>query len=200
MPPPSQPPNTTLYFAYGSNLSLSQMHTRCPTSTYLGIARLTGYTWLINQRGYANIVEATSPTQDPPPPAASEPEEKEEKEVYGLVYALPPASLASLDISEGVPTAYTKERQRVSFWASPAPDSPARVARDYAAARVDTTAQPPTETEVEMLVYIDRRRVGAGKPREEYVGRMERGVGDAVGLGVPRAYVEGVVRRFVPGG
>jgi hypothetical protein len=47
----------TLYFGYGSNLWLHQMQLRCPTSQYLGVARLPNYRWIINDRGYANVVE-----------------------------------------------------------------------------------------------------------------------------------------------
>lgn len=46
---------TNLYFGYGSNLWKAQMQSRCPTSKYLGIARLNGYRWIINKRGYANV-------------------------------------------------------------------------------------------------------------------------------------------------
>jgi len=43
------------YFAYGSNLSKRQMALRCPESNYLISGRLSGYSWLINSRGYASI-------------------------------------------------------------------------------------------------------------------------------------------------
>ncbi|KAF5879268.1 uncharacterized protein Bfra_006474 [Botrytis fragariae] len=52
----STPSPQTLYFAYGSNLSLSQMQTRCPDSTCVGIGVLQDYRWIVNQRGYANII------------------------------------------------------------------------------------------------------------------------------------------------
>ncbi|TGO66710.1 hypothetical protein BELL_0938g00010 [Botrytis elliptica] len=56
MSTPSTPSPQTLYFAYGSNLSLKQMKTRCPDSTYVGTGVLQNYRWIVNQRGYANIV------------------------------------------------------------------------------------------------------------------------------------------------
>ncbi|KAK4997260.1 hypothetical protein LTR66_003296 [Elasticomyces elasticus] len=93
-------PNTTLYFGYGSNLWKQQMSLRCPTSTHLGLARLSGFTWLINARGYANVVASARPSDA----------------VYGLVYGLAPADEARLDASEGVPLAYTKEYMVVEFW------------------------------------------------------------------------------------
>jgi len=43
------------YFAYGSNLSKAQMSLRCPDSDYLISGRLSGYSWLINNRGYASV-------------------------------------------------------------------------------------------------------------------------------------------------
>lgn len=47
-----------LYFAYGSNLSSTQMLARCPSSTPVALARLRGWRWLINSCGYANVVWA----------------------------------------------------------------------------------------------------------------------------------------------
>ncbi|RMZ73402.1 AIG2 family [Pyrenophora seminiperda CCB06] len=198
-PPPPTPTNPTLYFGYGSNLWHHQMLTRCPTSTYIGIARLRPYTWLINTRGYANVVSAPTPTSSTstttttttttPPPTYS-------TTVYGLVYTLHPTDEAQLDINEGVPTAYTKELLPCSFWAldpsnpfNPSPDSQGNV--------IDTST-PPTINKCTMLVYIDRKRTEASVPRKEYVYRMNRGIEDAVKCGVPGGYVEEVMRRYVP--
>lgn len=49
-----------------------------------------------------------------------------------------------------------------------------------------------------MLVYIDRNRTVDAKPKKEYVYRMNMGILDALSEGVPKGYVEGVLRRFVP--
>ncbi|OAG04063.1 uncharacterized protein CC84DRAFT_886100 [Paraphaeosphaeria sporulosa] len=180
MPPRTAPQKTlaepTLYFAFGSNLWLSQMRTRCPSSAYLGVARLHGYTWIINERGYANVVESKAR-----PIANTKPDH-----VYGLVFRLDANDEAKLDKNEGVPIAYTKECLSVDFWAARGPND-----------SVDTT-RPPTEVGQDMLVYIDRRRVTPSTPKDEYVYRINRGVEDAVRLGVPNAYIEGTVRRFVP--
>jgi hypothetical protein len=54
-----------LYFAYGSNLSTTQMKQRCPRSTPLGLAHLPGWMWMINERGYANIVQNTHEISEP---------------------------------------------------------------------------------------------------------------------------------------
>lgn len=97
----------TIYFGYGSNLWLHQMALRCPTSRYLGVARLNGYKWIINSRGYANVVEVASS-------AAS----NYDDEVYGLVYRLEEEDEERLDRNEGVPEAYTKEDLTCDFWVS----------------------------------------------------------------------------------
>ena len=47
------------------------------------------------------------------------------------------------------------------------------------------------------LVYVDVARPGEGVCKEEYVGRMNRGIRDAVGKGMPESYVEKVLRPFV---
>uniref|UniRef100_A0A0D2Y0V7 gamma-glutamylcyclotransferase n=1 Tax=Fusarium oxysporum (strain Fo5176) TaxID=660025 RepID=A0A0D2Y0V7_FUSOF len=45
-----------LYFAYGSNLWLQQMASRCPESYYVGRAVLLDHRWQINSRGFANVI------------------------------------------------------------------------------------------------------------------------------------------------
>lgn len=196
MPPEKTPTQSTLYFAFGSNLWLSQMRTRCPSSTYLGIARLNNHTWHINERGYANVV-ATPPPSSPP---ASQPQPQPQPHVYGLVYRLSPPDEARLDRNEGVPTAYEKAFLPVDYWPADTPfplSSSSSPPSSTFPARI-TTSNPPADPQREMLVYIDRRRVGRGVPKAEYVYRMNRGVEDAVRLGVPGGYVEGVVRGYVP--
>jgi gamma-glutamylcyclotransferase len=92
----------TLYFAYGSNLWLHQMSTRCPSSAYLGIARLPNYRWIINDRGYANVVVVSSSTSSSSTPTKSEPKSKYSDVVYGLVFSLTPPDESRLDRNEGV--------------------------------------------------------------------------------------------------
>lgn len=168
------------------------MATRCPSSTYLGVARLDNYTWIINDRGYANVVEATSKT----PQSLKTTEGKTNKAetdytnvVFGLVYALTPADEARLDKNEGVPVAYTKEHLPCAFWPSSDPSS-------RPPAPVDPST-PPART-LPMLVYIDRLRTAPDVPRDEYVVRMNRGIEDALKCGVPEAYVNDVMRPFIP--
>ena len=51
---------TQYYFGYGSNLSKEQMAIRCPESKYYASGTLSGYSWLINARGYASIKPSES--------------------------------------------------------------------------------------------------------------------------------------------
>ena len=51
---------TNYYFGYGSNLSKEQMAIRCPESKYYASGTLSGYSWLINARGYASITPSES--------------------------------------------------------------------------------------------------------------------------------------------
>ena len=51
---------TNYYFGYGSNLSKDQMAIRCPESKYYASGTLSGYSWLINTRGYASIKPSES--------------------------------------------------------------------------------------------------------------------------------------------
>ncbi|KAF2684365.1 hypothetical protein K458DRAFT_30851 [Lentithecium fluviatile CBS 122367] len=182
---PSNPPSTsgpTIYFGYGSNLWLHQMRTRCPSSTYLGVARLPNYRWIINDRGYANVVEISPSSQS----LSSQPTSQSDytKEVYGLVYALTPTDESRLDVNEGVPIAYTKEHLPCDFW-SCSDSSPVDVGKK------------PTETK-DMLVYIDRNRTTPSEPKEEYIYRMNCGIDDAIAMGLPSEYVEQVMRKFIP--
>ena len=86
------------------------MTTRCPTSTYLGVARLPNYQWIINDRGYANVVEVADSNSTSMSPY--------DDVVFGLVYSLEAEDEKRLDKNEGVPVAYTKEMLQCEFWPS----------------------------------------------------------------------------------
>lgn len=164
-------PATKPYFGYGSNLWLDQMQRRCPSSPFTGLGRLRGYRWIINSRGYANIVQTDS----------------EEDEVWGLIYDLPPEDEARLDVNEGVPYAYHKRMTQVEFWSKGTlPPTSGDI--------------PPPERVDKMLVYIDfKRNSGNGnKPRQEYIHRMNEGIRDALKEGVPKAYIDKVLRPYIP--
>jgi len=92
--------------------------------------------------------------------------------VYGMLYTLTSADESALDIAEGVPECYIKQILPVELLA-------------------------PNSGTVDALVYIDVARPGVGTCREEYVARMNRGIQDAVGKGMPMEYVETVMRKWV---
>ncbi|KAF1843310.1 uncharacterized protein K460DRAFT_368204 [Cucurbitaria berberidis CBS 394.84] len=179
----SQTVKPTIYFGYGSNLWLHQMRTRCPTSQYLGVARLRNYQWIINDRGYANVVEVPQDGKQQDQHDSSN-DGKYDDVVFGLVYSLKEEDERRLDKNEGVPIAYTKELLPCDLWSA------------STNGKVDTE-RPPTYTR-DMLVYIDRERTVPDSPRKEYIYRMNRGIADAVDMGVPEQYVLDVMRKFIP--
>jgi len=166
------------YFGYGSNLWLDQMSRRCPSSPFTGVGRLRGYQWIINARGYANITKTNSSAD----------------EVWGLIYELTPEDEERLDINEGVPEAYEKRIINVEFW------DKGTLLRDNSECRESTAEIPPPASVEGMLVYIDfKRSSGEGnKPKAEYVHRMNEGIRDALKEGVPRSYIDRVLRAYIP--
>jgi len=169
--------NTTLYFGYGSNLWLQQMKLRCPTSQYVGVARLNGYRWMINERGYANVVET-------PTTKGSTFHVPTTNVTYALVYILQTEDERRLDSNEGVPVAYTKETLSVDFWPASGDDRMANVT--HRAEKRD------------MLVYINRKQIRDSAPKKEYIYRLNKGIKDAVAHGVPQDYVDESIRPFIP--
>ncbi|KAF4969678.1 hypothetical protein FSARC_3124 [Fusarium sarcochroum] len=174
-----------LYFAYGSNLSTEQMRRRCPYSTPVGLAYLKGWKWIINARGFANIVQL--PIDDDDTPDAEEnrqltakgkekaTKEEEDSGVYGLLYLVPPEDEERLDGHEGVPWAYQKFQVDVK-WAS---------------------AKKDEDETLRALVYVDGMRVEEDVPRDEYVGRMEAGIEDVVeNWGMNEEWADRIMRRF----
>ncbi|CAK4031869.1 Hypothetical predicted protein [Lecanosticta acicola] len=184
----------TIYFGYGSNLWRHQMRQRCPTSKYLGIARLKGYRWIIYDRGYANIVEEAE--------QADHKEYDYTHECWGLVYTLQRKDEERLDVNEGVPVAYKKEWIECEFWPSSENAADAAAAENeenttfrWSNGKPDTSKDPKR---VDMLVYINRDMTKETPPKEEYIYRMNMGIRDAVKEGMPEAYVEQVIRQFIP--
>jgi phage replication-related protein YjqB (UPF0714/DUF867 family)/gamma-glutamylcyclotransferase (GGCT)/AIG2-like uncharacterized protein YtfP len=80
------------YFAYGSNLNVSQMAQRCPDAADPRPARLADHDWLINERGVATV------------------EPFDGAHVHGVLWQLNDQDLATLDSAEGVPVRYRRDR------------------------------------------------------------------------------------------
>jgi hypothetical protein len=97
---------------------------------------------------------------------------------------LTPSDESALDVNEGVPFAYTKETIAVDFWASVDGRCPIDVTREG--------------SKRDMLVYIDCERTEDDKPREEYIFRMNMGIKDGIEEGIPKEYVDRVLRLFIP--
>jgi gamma-glutamylcyclotransferase (GGCT)/AIG2-like uncharacterized protein YtfP len=72
------------YFAYGSNMVASQMASRCPNASVVGVACLKGYSFRINSRRVGTVI----PDQT--------------RQVYGLLWDITPEDLLALDHYEEV--------------------------------------------------------------------------------------------------
>lgn len=86
------------YFAYGSNLWMAQMDSRCPGNRKIGPGVLHGYRWMINAHGYATIVAD---------PAAV---------VHGVVYTLNENDEENLDEYEEVASGLYLKHECVVKW------------------------------------------------------------------------------------
>ena len=134
------------------------MNRRCPHNKLVGLGVLREWKWIINNRGYANVVRS--------------PEDR----VYGLVYEISPSDEASLDWWEEVPSGYTKHTVEVELQSGNNGDG----------------------LVVQGLAYVDEKRTEEGKPRDEYIHRMNRGINDGTTRGLPRWYIDKYLRRFIP--
>jgi gamma-glutamylcyclotransferase (GGCT)/AIG2-like uncharacterized protein YtfP len=84
-----------LYFAYGANMDVAAMASRCPGSKPLGLARLPRHRWIISTDGYANVVRDAR------------------RYVHGMLWDLALADVPVLDRFEDVPRLYRKVTQPV---------------------------------------------------------------------------------------
>ncbi|KAJ3941685.1 uncharacterized protein N0V96_008399 [Colletotrichum fioriniae] len=150
-----------LYFAYGSNLSPTQMSLRCPCLHALGLAHLPDHTFIINTRRYANVVPngpvnpadpaAAATTTNPASTASPTPSHPQDE--------------ATLDRCEGVPHAYQKQHLTVSI---------VNLTSDGTAINLIAGSNVPA------LVYVDTARTEPSTtPWAEYIDRMNRGVDEA---------------------
>ncbi len=80
--------STRLYFAYGSNLNLEQMHQKCSNPCVVSIARLPGYR--IGFHGYSSVWDGAVETVIP----------DNHSEVWGVLYKLAASDWEKLDSRE----------------------------------------------------------------------------------------------------
>jgi gamma-glutamylcyclotransferase len=214
----------TFYFAFGSNLSAHQMSIRLqhsPTSSIpVAIARLDSYAWIICERGYANVVAM-------PQSAAGDDtttvwgvlynmtaEDEARLDMYeGHNDARNPHPVRNPDsntqhfkqFEQGgwdynkhyLPTTVTKWLRDPAEYGVNVPSFKSGSSH----AQVNGELVPPgTPTMVCALVYVDEFRTTPGEIEHEYIGRMNRGIEEAVKLGLPQAWVDRVMRKFIPPG
>jgi len=205
----------TFYFAFGSNLSPSQMSLRLHhsprSSEPVGIARLDSHAWIICERGYANVVSL------PLSNTASD-----ENTVWGVLYNMSPEDEARLDLYEGHDEVRNLSPQINPDHASQGwkpylqggwdynkhylPMTVTKWLRDPREYGVDVanwetdSASLQQQTTIRALVYVDEHRTRPGAIKHEYVGRMNRGIVESVALGLPEGWVNSVLRKFIPSG
>jgi len=90
------------YFAYGSNLDVTQMTRRCPDASDPRRAALADHDWLINERGVATV------------------EPLDGARVHGVLWQVSDHDLTVLDSAEGVPVRYRRDRMTVETDDGPA--------------------------------------------------------------------------------
>ena len=188
------------------------MSLRCPSSKYVGLGVLKGWRWIINERGYANVV-STSPAAsnrifephsmaNPPPTQSAllqsssgnsggerrdgggEDEDEGDDDYSTQVYGLV-YSLTSDD------EASLDVNEGV----------PTVYSKEVHSVRLwpDTSAEEATsDKKQDMLVYVSHRYTTEGKAREEYVYRMNKAIEDALDQGMPQGYVSDVLRKWIP--
>lgn len=106
----SQRMATILYFAYGSNLSRTQMQRRCPSAELVGTAVLPGHRIAFTHHSRRWAGGVADVVIDPG------------AEVWGLLYALQPEDLDALDHYEGHPDRYSRHRTTVETQGGPVDD------------------------------------------------------------------------------
>ncbi|KAJ5096287.1 hypothetical protein NUU61_005643 [Penicillium alfredii] len=198
-----------LYFAYGSNLSPTQMEHRCTFNPTLSakpvaIALLPKWRWLICEAGYANVLPPEGMRIGPQDSELAQkvPISGAEDAVYGVLYEMDPRDEQILDVYEGVdPCAdETDGSAPVGPAVRPRNQGEGSYNKWYVSAPVVQWLQPPPEPrdEVSVLVYVDEERVCLAPPKFEYIARMNRAIREAEGLGVPAHWIRKAMRRFIP--
>lgn len=207
----------TLYFAYGSNLSPSQMRLRCSgrpeqSAIPVAITRLNGYSWYITERGYANVKPVT-PQTDKQQPVHSHESLSPHQYVSGVVYDMAPDDVTYLDGFEGCGPRMDPHPKE-----NPDPVRRKRVPhlqrhRDYNKHYLPVTVVKwlvdPTQLginnadvgdEIDVLVYVDEQRLEEGDIVPSYVGRMNRAINESAVIGMPLDWMESVMRKWVDPG
>ncbi|KAI9039236.1 gamma-glutamylcyclotransferase family protein [Aspergillus affinis] len=213
---PPSPPNRALYFAYGSNLSFTQMRMRCThnpdlSSRPVAIARLDHWRWLICQYGYANVIPPQGLRVGRQIESGGEvPISGREDTVYGVLYEMDEADETLLDGYEGVDTERPESGQtgKVPLSVRPKEQGGGSYNKWYVDAGVTKWLVDEEErrrwmgdgdaSTTRVLVYVDEVGVVVDKPNDEYIPRMNRAMREAETIGFPKDWTDEVMRKFIP--
>ena len=127
------------YLAYGSNLSVGQMLKRCPDAVYVGTAMIPGYRLLFKGSKSGSYLTI---------------EKMRRRKVPVLVWKVSEEDEQNLDIYEGFPRFYRKERMKVELHS---------LADDAPLGKVDA------------FVYIMDEKRSLGIPSDGYYSICEEG-------------------------
>lgn len=197
-PSPAPHYDGVLYFGYGSNLWQYQVARRCPDAKYVGIGRLRHWRWQINQRGYANMVEAPKVPYNAtlanwlgPLISSHDVEQQDLRQdnlrTYGMVYELTPEDEKKMDQFEDVPNSYTKEETFIEFWPRHKGDT----------SKLNLLRRGKR---VKVVFYCDRQNTTDSPDHifRAYSYKMNQGILDAIEEGIPEGYINECIRPFVP--
>lgn len=207
---PQPNPSTPLYFAYGSNLSPTQMRNRCAfhpglSANPVALARLDGWKWFICQKGYANVVPPKGFRVDGGDGDADKvPRSGEEDTVYGVLYEMARDDERLLDGYEGVDwESRLNEGEKVPASIRPREQGSGEYNKWYFPARVtewldeEQRKLRSDKEEQTVLVYVDEHSLRVGPPKKEYIVRMDRAIREAEELGFPKKWANEVMRKFL---
>lgn len=214
--PAEHPPKPRhLYFAYGSNLSPTQMQQRCTfnpklSAKPLAIAVLHKWRWLICEAGYANVLPPAGMRVGPQRSDLAEkiPVSGEEDAIYGILYEMDPRDERLLDGYEGVDHSAEEAdgRGQVGVDVRPREQGEGDYNKWYLPAEIvrwiDEDDLHPLKAgpggQVPVLIYVDEERLMVAPPKKEYIPRMNRAMTEAAEVGVSKKWLEEVLRKFIP--
>ncbi|KAH2023279.1 hypothetical protein KXV45_000965 [Aspergillus fumigatus] len=185
-----------LYFAYGSNMNLTQMAQRCPESVIFAKGALCNYKWQTNSRGGGNVIQGNT-----------------EDVVHGIVFIISSSEVEALRRYEGVDKQFFVEKKLVieleaisdpRFSRQKTADVVKVLATkdsDYGKHTILATKRPTSSDEIcqvetrlsgshEALVYISTPMYRSpGAITNDYSRRMQQAIADARLLGLSEDYL-----------
>ncbi|EEA18802.1 hypothetical protein TMatcc_010654 [Talaromyces marneffei ATCC 18224] len=203
------------YFAYGSNLSPTQMRLRCEhdpetSGRPLAIARIDRWRWLICERGYANVIPpkewrvGRQVSHGEMISVSSTGMDEENDVVFGILYEMTPEDEYLLDGYEGVDHSAPASQygDTIPIAVRPREQEHGAYNKWYVPAKVIkwlvTKETDNEEDDITVLVYVDEKRVTVGPPKFEYVDRMNRAIRESLELGMPGKWMQSVMRKHIP--